>query len=341
MTSPSESTRGVRSAMSFSDTMQPVWPCASCALRVRSPAIRSSLRTRRPRNGRTRSSAVLRRNETATAARVSGNIFRRPVWNNSGSSPRIRNWLKVKPGRWGDIRHKCRQPINAVGDFTNVGLHCYSPKILVLGHDFISRRRHTMNFIVQSCVMELAAAVNMGEHICAVNMIGTNLHPQASRREPGGKRGRASSKPPSNLHSSVGPALDYRSAWWPSGRAYSATRSMPTFPTSGASSSPARGWRWSAIRCPMPGPGAPSRIGVTRLRTALAASTQWYKRNAQLAACVLRDAEYHPLTKDIVELTHRTTHDGLPRRARRQVGFKSARVSRPGAQLLHMAHTRD
>jgi hypothetical protein len=31
------------------------------------------------------------------APRLIGNIFRRPVWNISGSSPRTRNWLKVKP----------------------------------------------------------------------------------------------------------------------------------------------------------------------------------------------------------------------------------------------------
>lgn len=39
-----------------------------------------------------------------------------------------------------------------------------------------------------------------------------------------------------------------------------------------------------------------------RLRTGLAAIYGWYERNAELAACVLRDAEYHPLTKEIVEL---------------------------------------
>src|SRR5262249_48931891 len=32
-----------------------------------------------------------------TAARMRGNICRKPVWKSSGSSPRTRNWLKVKP----------------------------------------------------------------------------------------------------------------------------------------------------------------------------------------------------------------------------------------------------
>ena len=39
-----------------------------------------------------------------------------------------------------------------------------------------------------------------------------------------------------------------------------------------------------------------------RLRAGLTALYGWYERNANLAACVLRDAEYHPLTREIVEL---------------------------------------
>jgi AcrR family transcriptional regulator len=39
-----------------------------------------------------------------------------------------------------------------------------------------------------------------------------------------------------------------------------------------------------------------------RLRVGLDAVYGWYERNADLAACVLRDAEYHPLTKEIAEL---------------------------------------
>jgi AcrR family transcriptional regulator len=39
-----------------------------------------------------------------------------------------------------------------------------------------------------------------------------------------------------------------------------------------------------------------------RLRTGLAAVYGWYERNAGVAACVLRDAEFHPLTKEVSEL---------------------------------------
>ena len=39
-----------------------------------------------------------------------------------------------------------------------------------------------------------------------------------------------------------------------------------------------------------------------RLRTGLTAIYGWYERNAELAACVLRDAEYHALTREIAEM---------------------------------------
>ena len=39
-----------------------------------------------------------------------------------------------------------------------------------------------------------------------------------------------------------------------------------------------------------------------RLRTGLAAVYAWYGRNHDLAACVLRDAEHHALTREIVSL---------------------------------------
>src|SRR5262249_47456490 len=39
-----------------------------------------------------------------------------------------------------------------------------------------------------------------------------------------------------------------------------------------------------------------------RLRTGLGAVYGWYERNADLTACVLRDAEYHSLTREIIEL---------------------------------------
>jgi AcrR family transcriptional regulator len=39
-----------------------------------------------------------------------------------------------------------------------------------------------------------------------------------------------------------------------------------------------------------------------RLRTGLAAVYGWYERNADLAGCVLRDAENHPLVREINEL---------------------------------------
>jgi AcrR family transcriptional regulator len=39
-----------------------------------------------------------------------------------------------------------------------------------------------------------------------------------------------------------------------------------------------------------------------RLRVGLRALYAWYERNAELSACVLRDTEHHPLTREIAEL---------------------------------------
>ena len=39
-----------------------------------------------------------------------------------------------------------------------------------------------------------------------------------------------------------------------------------------------------------------------RLRAGLAAIYTWFERNASLLACVLRDAEFHPQTREVAEL---------------------------------------
>lgn len=41
-----------------------------------------------------------------------------------------------------------------------------------------------------------------------------------------------------------------------------------------------------------------------RLRTGIAAIHAWYRRNAELAGCVLRDAEFHPLVQEIAALRY-------------------------------------
>ncbi|MBW6398953.1 TetR/AcrR family transcriptional regulator [Roseomonas sp. HJA6] len=60
----------------------------------------------------------------------------------------------------------------------------------------------------------------------------------------------------------------------------------------------------SLVRDPLPDPapwGAIAERGA-RLRTGLAALYGWYARNAMLAACVLRDAEFHALTREVAAL---------------------------------------
>lgn len=79
-------------------------------------------------------------------------------------------------------------------------------------------------------------------------------------------------------------------------------------------------------REPLPDPA--SRRGIepagARLRAGLSAIYGWFARNAALAACVLRDAEHHALTREIVELRmgptiaawHEVLGDGLGGRGR-------------------------
>ena len=57
-------------------------------------------------------------------------------------------------------------------------------------------------------------------------------------------------------------------------------------------------------RDPLPDPEKLRRVpaGRDRVRHGLEEFYGWYDRNAQLAACVLRDAEIHDLTREMVEL---------------------------------------
>jgi AcrR family transcriptional regulator len=60
----------------------------------------------------------------------------------------------------------------------------------------------------------------------------------------------------------------------------------------------------SLERDPLPDPAPWREIADPRerLRTGLKAVYGWYERNAGLAGCVLRDAESHPLVREISEL---------------------------------------
>ena len=68
--------------------------------------------------------------------------------------------------------------------------------------------------------------------------------------------------------------------------------------------------------------------GRDRLRAGLAQLYAWYARNAQMAACVLRDAERHAPTREIVELRMAPTFaraaellgEGLPERGQALLG---------------------
>lgn len=67
-----------------------------------------------------------------------------------------------------------------------------------------------------------------------------------------------------------------------------------------------------------------------RLLTGLRAVYGWYERNADLAACVLRDAQYHLLTKEITQLRF-----GPPMAAYQEV--LGAKLNSKQRALLHLA----
>jgi AcrR family transcriptional regulator len=69
-------------------------------------------------------------------------------------------------------------------------------------------------------------------------------------------------------------------------------------------------------RDPLPDAERWRGVGTSRerLRVGLRALYDWYERNAELAACVLRDAEHHALTREIMEL-----RQGAPMAAFREV----------------------
>jgi AcrR family transcriptional regulator len=62
----------------------------------------------------------------------------------------------------------------------------------------------------------------------------------------------------------------------------------------------------SLERDPLPDAGTLRELpeGEQRLRAGLAAMYAWYERNASLAACVLRDAQVHALTREIADLRY-------------------------------------
>jgi AcrR family transcriptional regulator len=61
---------------------------------------------------------------------------------------------------------------------------------------------------------------------------------------------------------------------------------------------------WTMEKDPLPEPQAWADIpaGRQRLAAGLAQIYGWYDRNAEMAACVLRDAEHHALTREMIEL---------------------------------------
>ena len=74
-----------------------------------------------------------------------------------------------------------------------------------------------------------------------------------------------------------------------------------------------------------------------RLRTGLTAIYGWYARNASLAACVLRDAEHHALTREISDMRWGPYMAAYPDVLGEKLEHKAARDAASRAQLPHLA----
>ena len=104
-----------------------------------------------------------------------------------------------------------------------------------------------------------------------------------------------------DLHSSVGPALTTFSMI--AKRAGVQRHTLYAhFPDERSLSLACSGLTLERDPLPDPDPWRKIEDGRERLRAGLAAIYGWYERNADLASCVLRDAEFHEPTKDIVAM---------------------------------------
>ena len=89
----------------------------------------------------------------------------------------------------------------------------------------------------------------------------------------------------------------------------------------------------SAIPCPRPTPGGPSRIAGSACAPALAALYDWYERNAELTTAVLRDAEHDPLLQEIQAMRVGPTMAAYCEVLRDGLAAGSARNARTGVEL--------
>jgi AcrR family transcriptional regulator len=70
--------------------------------------------------------------------------------------------------------------------------------------------------------------------------------------------------------------------------------------------------------------------GVERIRRGLGELYQWYSRNAEMIANVLRDAEYHELTREVAELRMRQPFERINQ-------LLGEGLAQAGRALLHVA----
>lgn len=161
----------------------------------------------------------------------------------------------------------------------------------------------TSNFKVQACVLKILALSTLNAHDSVLKLKKTRPYTQRRRAEQQAETRLRIVDAAVGLHGSVGPALTTFSmvadragvqrhtlyAHFPDERSLLMACSglaMERSPPPDATL-----WRSIADRS-------------ERLRTGLLEIYGWYERNAELTACVMRDAEVHPLVREINALRY-------------------------------------
>src|SRR5262245_59798482 len=158
---------------------------------------------------------------------------------------------------------------------------------------------HPRYFTVQLCVSKVCQPVNMGARARAAKM--SRTYTLKRRAEQQAETRRRIVEAAVHLHGSLGPALTTFSMV--AERAGVQRHTLYAhFPDERSLFLACSGRVFERDPPPDAGPWRKIADRQERMRVGLSAIYDWYDRNAELAACVLRDAEYHPLTKEIFDL---------------------------------------
>lgn len=157
--------------------------------------------------------------------------------------------------------------------------------------------------MIRMCVMKLRKSVNIEyTHACNENAM-TRPYTQKRRAEQQAETRRRIVDAAVDLHGRIGPA--HTTFTMVAEQAGVQRHTLYAhFPDERSLSLACSGLVFERDPPPDAAPWRRLAQAAERLRAGLDAIYGWYERNAGLLACVLRDAEHHALTREIVDLRH-------------------------------------